>query len=104
MDQQRIIIESSPVYILLCLVLALGFAYLLYRTNHPWSKMWHRILFAARMVLAFFLMFLLLGPIFKQINNLFENPLFIVLYDHSASVKEATDTTAIQHLTQQLDA
>jgi hypothetical protein len=38
---------------------------------------------------------LLLGPIVKQINNLFEKPLFIVLHDNSASVKEAIDSTTL---------
>lgn len=99
MDQQGIIFESSPAYILLCILLGVAFAFLLYRTKHPWSKTWNKILFAARSVLAFFLMFLLLGPIVKQINNLLEKPLFVLVYDNSASVKETTDSTEILKLT-----
>ena len=98
MHQQRVIFESSPAYILVCVILALGFAFLLYRTDHPWSKTWNRLLFAGRAVLSFFLMFLLLGPVVKQISNLFEKPLFLVVYDNSVSIKETTDTTTLKQL------
>lgn len=52
-----------------------------------------------RATLASFLLFLLLGPIVKQVNNLFEKPVFVILYDNSASVKETTDSIAIRALT-----
>ena len=92
MHQQNIIFESSPAYIIVCIILAIGFAVLLYKSKHPWSKTWNRILFGARAVLAFLLSFLLLGPIVKQINNIFEKPFFVLLYDNSVSVKEAVDS------------
>ncbi len=93
MHQQNIIFESSPAYIIVCIVVALGFALLLYKTKHPWSKTWNRILFGMRALLAFLLAFLLLGPIVKQINNIFEKPFFVVVYDNSVSVREAVDST-----------
>ncbi|HPM29622.1 MAG TPA: VWA domain-containing protein [Chryseolinea sp.] len=102
MDQQRIILESSPAYLLVCLALALGFAFLMYQIKGPWTKTWKWILFGMRAVLAFFLMFLLLGPIVKQINNLFEKPVLVFLYDTSSSVKEGSDSTSIQKLSDQL--
>ena len=98
MDQQSIIFESSPAYIVVCALLGAGFAYMLYRSNHPWTKTWNRILFGIRAVLAFFLMFLLLGPIVKQVNNLFEKPVFVVVYDNSISVKETADSAQIRDL------
>ncbi|MDH4090662.1 MAG: VWA domain-containing protein [Cyclobacteriaceae bacterium] len=97
-DQQRIIFESSPAYIPLCILFGLGISFLLYQVKHPWNKTWNRVLFVIRAVLAFFLVFLLLGPIVKQINNLFEKPLFVILYDNSVSVKETMDSTLIQRL------
>ena len=102
MDQQRIILESSPAYILVCLALALGFAFLMYQQKGPWSKTWNRILFGIRAVLAFLLMFLLLGPIVKQVNNLFEKPLLVFLYDTSSSMKEGTDSISIRKISNQL--
>lgn len=98
MDKQSIIFESHPAYILLCVALGLGFAFLLYRASHPWSKTWNQILFGVRAVLASFLLFLLLGPIVKQINNLLEKPLFVLLYDNSASVKETSDSLIVESL------
>lgn len=103
MNQQQVILESSPAFIFLCLVLAAGLSYLLYRkTTSPWSKTWNRILFGLRFVLSFILMFLLLGPIVKQFNNLLEKPLVIVLYDNSSSIQETNDSTTLNQLTQTL--
>ncbi len=104
MNQQRIIFESSPAYLLLCVALAAGAAYLLYRGNHPWHKTWNRILFGTRFLLAFFLMFLLLGPIVKQIRNLFEKPLFVLVYDNSASIRESTDSVTRKLLEDKMNA
>jgi hypothetical protein len=98
MHQQNIIFESSPAYIIVCMMVAVGFAFLLYKSRHPWSKQWNSILFGTRTVLAFLLAFLLLGPIVKQINNIFEKPFFILLYDNSVSVKEAVDSTSLMQL------
>jgi hypothetical protein len=101
---QQIIFESSPAYLVLCLILAVGLAFLLYRTNHPWSKTWNRALLVLRAVLLFALLFLLLGPIVRQINNIFEKPLFIVLHDNSASVKEVTDSATLKNMQAQIVA
>ena len=104
MNQQRIIFESSPAYVVVCAILAAGIAYILYRGQHPWNKTWNQILFAARFILGFFLMFLLLGPIVKQISNLFEKPVFVLLYDNSASIGETTDSTARTKLIDNMSA
>lgn len=96
MHQQNIIFESSPAYIIVCIIVAIGFAFLLYKGKHPWSKQWNRLLFGVRALLAFLLAFLLLGPIVKQINNIFEKPFFIVLYDNSVSVQETVDSTYLR--------
>jgi hypothetical protein len=98
MHQQNIIFESSPAYIIVCIIVAVGFAFLLYKSKHPWSKRWNRILFGVRAVLAFVLAFLLLGPIVKQINNIIEKPSFIVLYDNSVSVRQTADSTLLTNL------
>ena len=104
MHQQQVIFESSPAYIIVCAILALGVAFLLYRwsTAFPWTKNWNRLLFTFRFILAFLLMFLLLGPIVKQINNLFEKPLTVILFDNSSSLREANDTTVLNQVVQKL--
>lgn len=93
---QRVTLESSPAFILVCIVLALGYAFLLYRSKHPWSKNLNWALFSGRTVLVFFLSFLLLSPILKQINNRIEKPVFAIVFDNSISVKEVNDSSALQ--------
>lgn len=96
---QRIILESAPEFLIVCLVAGLGYASIQYfRTKHPWSKGMNTLLFAFRGLLSFFLAFLLLGPIVKQISNLYEKPAFIVLHDNSASIGEASDSVTLQTL------
>jgi hypothetical protein len=94
---QRVIFESAPEFIVLCLLAGLAYAFVQYwRLKQPWSKKINWILFTSRAILVSFLSFLLLGPIVKQINNLFEKPLYIVLQDNSASVKAALDSTTLR--------
>ena len=91
---QRIILESAPEFLVLCMIAGLGYAALqYYKTKHPWSKGVNALLFSFRAILAFFLAFLLLGPIVKQISNLYEKPAYIILHDNSSSVAEVTDST-----------
>lgn len=62
------------------------------------------ILFSIRAIVATFIAFLLLGPIVKQVNNLFEKPIFIIVQDNSGSVKEGADTTTLSALEESLKA
>lgn len=101
---QRIILESAPEFIIVCIAVALAYAGIQYfRTKHPWSKGVNILLFTLRTVLAFFLAFLLLGPIVKQISNLYEKPAFVILRDNSSSIGEATDSVTRATLQQKLD-
>src|SRR6185369_13289138 len=59
------------------------------------GKNWNRILFAIRLLLATALMILLLGPILKLTENIFEKPTYVVLIDNSQSVKETSNTQAL---------
>jgi hypothetical protein len=95
---KSVTLESSPAFIIVCAILAIGYAFLLYRSKHPWSKNLNRALFVGRALLVFLLSFLLLGPILKQINNSVERPVFVVLQDNSVSVKEATDSVVLKAL------
>ncbi|NBP68544.1 MAG: VWA domain-containing protein [Cytophagia bacterium] len=98
----RLIFESSPLYLVLCLALAVGAAYILYKAKHPWSKRTNQILFATRAVLIFLLALLLLEPILKQVNNFFIKPVMVVLQDDSGSVNEVVDSLKQQAISKQL--
>ncbi|HEY0741958.1 MAG TPA: VWA domain-containing protein [Chryseosolibacter sp.] len=100
---KRIIFESAPEFIILCVIAGLAYASIQYlRMKQPWSKTMNWVLFGIRAVVATFIAFLLLGPIVKQINNLFEKPVFIIVQDNSGSVREATDTTRLASLEESL--
>jgi hypothetical protein len=95
----RIIFESSPLYLSLCILLSGALSFLLYKAKSPWSKNLNKLLFAFRFVLLFFLSLLLLGPIIKQINNLFEKPVIVLVQDDSRSIREVLDSTRVNLLT-----
>lgn len=99
---KNLILESHPAFVILCLAVAVGYAFLLYKTKHPWSGTLNKILFTGRAVLVFLLGFLLLSPIIRQVNNLYEKPVFIILQDNSVSVKETTDSVSLKNLQQSL--
>ena len=100
---QRLLFESSPIFIFLCAAIALGYAYVLYRSKHTWSKRINQVLFGLRTVLVFFLSILLLGPVIKLITNQFEKPSWVFLIDSSSSVAEVVDSTSRIQLKEQLD-
>ena len=99
---QRLLFESSPAFIIVCIAAGLGYGYLLYTARHPWSKRINQLLFATRVVLVTFLAILLLGPILKLTNNIFEKPTFVLLVDNSLSIRETVDSTQRQVIQQQL--
>lgn len=90
---QRLQFESSPYFILICLLLGVAYAYVLYKAKHPWSQAINKVLFALRAVLVSLLAFLLLGPILKLTSNIFEKPAVVFLIDNSVSMKEMGDST-----------
>jgi hypothetical protein len=103
---KRIIFESAPEFIIVCLIAGLAYAAIQYYRNahRPWGTTLNRVLFVCRAVLVSFLCFLLLGPIVKQVRNLYEKPQFVFLYDNSASVNEGTDSTKLAELLRRLTA
>jgi hypothetical protein len=101
---KRILFESAPEFILLCVVVAFAYAGLQYYRNkqQPWGLALNWTLFVGRAVFTFLLAFLLLGPIVKQIRNIFEKPRYVILTDNSVSVKEVSDSSRLNELNQQL--
>jgi hypothetical protein len=94
---QRLIFESSPAFIFLCVLLGLGYAFVLYKAKHPWSKTTNRILFALRAIVVALLAFLLIGPILKLTKNIFEKPEIVLLVDNSSSLNGVVDTVKLQN-------
>ena len=99
---QRLIFEYSPYYILICLAVGAGYAYLLYNSHYTWSKRTNQVLFTIRWIIVFFIAFLLLGPIIKLITNEYEKPTWVFLIDSSSSVGEVIDSAGQVKLSKEL--
>lgn len=99
---QQIIFETSPGFIVLCIAVGIGYSLLLYTNKHPWTKALNWILLSLRGILAFVLAFLLLGPIVKQLTNVYEKPVLVVVHDNSASIQEVTDTLTLYALSEKI--
>jgi hypothetical protein len=95
---QRLQFESSPLYLLICFAVGLGYAALLYHRKHSWSVTTNWILFSIRAFLVTLLSVLLLSPIMKFTNNIIEKPAVVFLVDNSLSVKEVMDSIKLKKL------
>jgi len=89
---QRLLFETSPILLLVCLAVAVAGAWFLYKAKHSWGNWTNRLLFLFRATLLFFIAALLLGPILKLITNTNEKPEVVLLIDNSQSVREVIDT------------
>ncbi|HYG02162.1 MAG TPA: VWA domain-containing protein [Chryseosolibacter sp.] len=91
---KKLILESAPEYIILCLLTGIAYAAIQYyrKRDNPWSNRTNWVLFVMRAALATFLGFLLLGPIVRQIQNLFEKPVFVIVQDNSTSIMHVVDS------------
>src|SRR6267154_2022552 len=93
---QHLIFESSSSLVFLCLLLGLGYAYLLYHSKYTWSKRVNQFLFALRAIIVTLIAFLLMGPVLKLTHNIFEKPALVFLVDNSASLKGNVDSLKVQ--------
>lgn len=95
---QRFIFDTSPALVIICLLAAAGYAWLLYRPETPWGKTLNRILAALRFILAFLIAILLLGPVVRMVLNETVPPRVVVLLDDSRSVFMSDSVKASQIL------
>jgi hypothetical protein len=97
-------IEYSPAFILLCVLIGVVYAFILYKNKYHWSHRTNQGLFVLRAVLVTLLTFLLLGPVLKLTQNNTEKPSLVFLVDDSESVREVTDSTQRQKLISELQS
>ncbi|MGB0525128.1 MAG: VWA domain-containing protein [Flammeovirgaceae bacterium] len=83
--------EYSLWWIIPCLLVGFGYAYLLYKKDAPWTKTVNRSLFGVRFVLISLICFLLLGPYSKLVKNYIEKPTFVLAIDNSQSLPLVND-------------
>lgn len=83
----------SAWFIPVCILVGLGYAFLLYQKKAPWSTATNRFLLCMRAVLIAFICFFLLEPAINQLQYFEEKPLIVLAIDDSASLPAAYDST-----------
>ncbi len=73
-------------WLLGCLILGIGYAFLLYGSSAHLNKNLRNSLFALRTLTVAILAFLLFAPLIKTVNTSIEKPLIIIAQDNSASI------------------
>ncbi|MEM7550342.1 MAG: hypothetical protein AAF363_11735 [Bacteroidota bacterium] len=84
--------EYSPWYIVLCLLLAFGGAWLIYSQKYAWSKSLNRFLFLLRFLSISLIGFLILAPFLKFVTNEYEKPIVALVLDNSISMISSRDS------------
>jgi len=102
MQRPALIFEYSPLFLFVCALLGLAYAYLLYKKSGPWGANLNKLLFAFRFLLASIIAALLVSPILKQIQNTIEAPTYVIAVDNSASIASSTDSLKRQALQDQI--
>ena len=83
--------DLSVWWLIPCLLLGFGLAFVLYQKSTLEDKNLKWILFSLRGILMSLLAFLLLSPLIKLTQKQLEKPLIIIAQDASASIKNATN-------------
>ncbi len=99
----NLLTEYSPYFLILCVLVGLAYAVLLYTKEAPWELWLNRTLAALRFLLVSLICFLLLNPFVRLIKNYFEKPIIVFAIDNSQSIPFTNDTTTINSLKKELD-
>ncbi|MEJ2005227.1 MAG: VWA domain-containing protein, partial [Cyclobacteriaceae bacterium] len=90
-------------FLLICIAVGFGYAFLLYKRDAPWSTWINRMLFGMRWILVSFLCVLLLSPVLRQIQNTTEKPSVILAVDNSSSVSAVYDSLETMAISEQIN-
>ncbi|WP_128543921.1 VWA domain-containing protein [Larkinella soli] len=78
--------QSSPWWILLCMVIGGIYAFALYQKNAGWSSRMNYLLSAFRFIAVSLVCFLLLNPLIRSVRTLTEKPKVVLAVDNSESM------------------
>ena len=98
MNTLNLSLSAHPLWLVACLAAGIGYAWLLYNKDAPWSRRWNLTLAAVRAVVVAFVAFLLLGPVLRYVQNTPEAPTVVLAVDDSQSVGLYTDKTVLAGL------
>ena len=92
---QQITFEYPPIYLALCALLGIGYAYLQYSKGGPWPAGVNKALFVGRSMLVFLIAALLVAPVIRLVVNHTEQPSVVIAVDNSTSLSEVRDSTQL---------
>ncbi|MDP4679918.1 MAG: VWA domain-containing protein, partial [Cyclobacteriaceae bacterium] len=84
--------DYSSWFVIVCLLIAAGYAFTLYSKKHSWSKNMNIILTILRFVVVTIVLLLLLNPLLKQLINKVEKPIVVLAVDNSISITNSIDS------------
>jgi hypothetical protein len=84
--KSEFVFQSSPWFILLCLLAGAIYAFVLYQNKKTFSPYQNRILSIIRGLLVSLLAFLLLNPLLRNIKSAIEKPTVVLAVDNSSSM------------------
>ena len=102
MQDARFLLDASPWFIVVSLLVGAAYALWMYWKPGPWPKGVHRLLTGLRFLAVSLLCFLLLGPLVRQIRNDYEAPTVVIALDNSSSLAQVSDSVALQAVANQL--
>lgn len=79
--------ELNPTYILACAIISLGVSFLFYQRFTAGNKAIRLAFLAARSILIFLILLLLLNPLLRYLDTEQEKPIVVLAIDNSLSVK-----------------
>ncbi|WMN11985.1 hypothetical protein QYS49_32000 [Marivirga salinae] len=86
----------SPYWLILCLVLGLVYAYMLYsRKKEPWTPVWNKVLFVLRFLVVSIIGYLFLEPFLNIQKTTSEPSKIIFLWDDSESLSKSENDLQI---------
>lgn len=99
----EVLFDSSPWYIVLCLIAGAAYAFLLYQKKGPWSQNINKFLATLRFVVVSLIFLLVLGPFIRMVKNITEDPSIVFAIDNSLSITESLDSLTIYQILDSLD-
>ena len=104
METTKLLLQSSFLWVFVCLAAGGLYAWLMYDRSAPWSRVLNYLLATMRAVVTAFLFFILiLQPLLRRFINTTEPPAVVLALDNSASLAAAVDTNTLQNLVLQLN-
>lgn len=101
MDLEGLILQYHPLFILLCIALGAGYAFVLYFFNKKLKERNKKIFYLLtllRFLSVSVISFLLLAPLYKSIHEITQKPIIILAQDYSMSLKNAYSEKELKDL------